>query len=89
MTHTQTDKIDLIDKARELDSVNGALISLKDLYYKASFEDGMSKASFDRQVLELADTGKVWLHSHALPAIASEDEVVKEGSEVYMGMVVR
>ena len=88
MAHTQT-KTDLIEKARQLDSASGALISLKDLYSKVAIESGMSKEAFDRQVLSLADKGLVWLHSHALPAMSKEYEVVWDKDDCYMGLVIR
>ena len=89
MAHKTHKNIDLLQKAFELDSGKSALISLKDLFYKASFESGMDKATFDHEVLRLADTGLVWLHSHAFPRMANENEVVWDKADCYMGLVIR
>jgi hypothetical protein len=78
----------ILDKAREVEPRAGgqALVSLKKLRHAA----GLEPRVFDRAVLALAREGTVWLHRHAYPAGAGEDEVVRDDrGNCYVGLVIR
>ena len=63
-----------------------ALVSIREL--RASMH--LPPEIFDRAILDLANQGKIWLHRHAYPAQAEQEEVVKdEEGHCYMGMVLR
>ena len=62
------------------------LISIMKLRQAVNIEPGI----FDKSVLKLADDGRIWLHRHAYPAEASEDEIVRDDrGNCYMGLVIK
>ncbi len=80
----------LIKKAIEITpgATHKALVSIREL--RSSVQ--MSKSDFDKEVLELAGQGRVFLHKHVdagnLPQ-SERDELVTDGQSFYMGMVLR
>jgi len=78
----------LLEKALEIEpaAARQALVSLRKLRDAARMSPGL----FDRTVLQLAEEGKVWLHRHAYPAEADEDEIVRDDKgNCFMGLVIR
>ncbi len=62
------------------------LISIEKLRDKSDIPDNI----FDKNILILADKGKIWLHRHAYPANAKKKEVVIDKNDnYYMGIVFR
>ncbi len=69
----------------EPDPKKQTLISIEKLRDKTNIPDDV----FDKNILILADKGKIWLHRHAYPANAKKKEVVIDKDNYYMGVVIR
>jgi hypothetical protein len=78
----------ILKKVAEIEPAAGqqALVSIRELRSVAN----LPAETFDRAVLQLADQGKIWLHRHAYPAQAKQEDVVKDDrGNYYMGIVLR
>ena len=72
---------------REPGAMNHHLISVRKLREKA----GMGKAAFDKAVMNLARSEKIFLHRHVNPYHADNiEQLVADGhGNFYMGIVLR
>jgi hypothetical protein len=66
---------------------SNVLKSVKEL--RDELPNAVTLCQLESHVALLADKGKVWLHRHAFPAIASREEILKIEGETYCGLTLR
>lgn len=80
-------KPDLLEIAKKVEpqADQQALVSIAKMREKSNLPPDI----FDKEIMNLANEGKVWLHRHADPSVAKPEAVVKSGKDTYMGIVLR
>lgn len=76
----------ILTAAREVESDDSMLRAFSEMRAKIP---EVSKADFDKTILDMAKEGRIHPHIHAYPAEAHMPDMVVKGEDVYMGMVIR
>lgn len=87
MTHAQ-----IINEAKKIDISPGALVSLSDL--REAIGNSLTWLQFDQAIIDLANSGQVFLHRH-VGTMIEQEQALENGAvsddlgKVYVGMVIR